>query len=49
MALLFELEKDIRESTLANLFLEFTRGKITKKTKKYGRRFQPRYRAFNIL
>ena len=30
------IEKDIRDSTLENLFLEFTKGKITKKTKKYG-------------
>ena len=43
------LEKDIRESTLANRFLELTKGKITKKTKKYGSRFQPKYREFNIL
>ena len=43
------LEKDIRESTLANLFLELTKGKITKETKKYGSRFQPKYRAFSIL
>ena len=33
------LEQDIRESTLANLFLELTKGKIRKKTKKYGSRF----------
>ena len=32
------LEKDIRESTLANLFPKLTIGKITKKTKKYGSR-----------
>ena len=42
------LDKDIRESTLANLFPELTRGKITKKRKKYGSRFQPKYRAFSI-
>ena len=35
----FNLEKDIRESTLENLFLEFKRGKIIKKTQKYGSRF----------
>ena len=43
------LEKDIRESTLANLFPKFKRGKITKKAQKYGCKFQPKYRAFNIL
>ena len=43
------LEKEIRESTLANVFPKLTRGKITKKIKKYGSRFQPKYRAFNIL
>ena len=43
------LEEDIRESTLANFFPELTKGKITKKTKKYGSRFQPKYIAFIIL
>ena len=43
------LEKDIRESKLANLILELKKVKMTKKTKKYGSRFQPKYRAFNIL
>ena len=43
------VEKYIREYTLANLFPKLTKGQITKKTKKYGSRFQPNYRAFNIL
>ena len=28
---------------------KLTKGKIIKKTKKYGSRFQPKYRAFSIL
>ena len=43
------IEKDIRDYTLANLFLELKKGQIIKKTKKYGSRFQPKYRAFSIL
>ena len=43
------LEKDIRESTLENLIPKLTKGKITKKIKKYGSRFQPKYREFSIL
>ena len=34
---------------MENLFPEFKRGKIKKKALKYGSRFQPKYRAFNIL
>ena len=43
------LEKEITESTLANIILELTKGQISKKTKKYGSRFQPKYKAFCIL
>ena len=43
------LEKDIRESNLEYLIPKLTKDKITKKTKKYGSRFQPKYRAFSIL
>ena len=28
---------------------KLTKGKITKASKKYGRKFSPKYRAFNIL
>ena len=43
------LEKEIRESTLAHVIPNLRKGKITKATKKYGSRFQSKYRAFNIL
>ena len=43
------LEKKIRESTLAKVMLELTRGKITKANKKHGNKFSPKYKAFNIL
>ena len=43
------LEKEIRESTLAHVMPNLTKGKITKATKKCGSRFQPKYRAFNLL
>ena len=36
---LLNLEKEIRESTLANLFPEFKRVQITKKVQKYGNKF----------
>ena len=35
------LEKEIRESTLANLFPKFKRVQITKKVQKYHNKFQP--------
>ena len=44
-----KLEKKIRESTLAQVISELTRGQITKENKKYGSVFAPKYRAFNIL
>ena len=43
------LEKQIRESTLAQVIPELTRGQITKANKKYGNQFAPKYRAFSIL
>ena len=42
------LEKEIRESTLAHVMPNLIKGKINKATKKYGSIFQPKYRAFNI-
>ena len=44
-----KLEKEIRESTLAQVMLELTRGQITKAKKKHGKKISPKYRAFNIL
>ena len=43
------LEKQIRESTLANLFPEVKKVQITKKVQKYNNIVQPKYRAFSIL
>ena len=41
--------KERRESTLAIVIIELTKGQITKASKKHGRKFSPKYRAFNIL
>ena len=41
--------KERRESTLAIVILELTKFQITKASKKHGRKFSPKYRAFNIL
>ena len=38
-----DMEKKIRESTLANLFLEFKKVQIIKKVQKYSHKFQPKY------
>ena len=43
------MEKEIRESTLARVMPELTKFQITKVSKKHGRKFSPKYRAFNIL
>ena len=43
------MEKEIRESTLAQVMLEMTKGKITKANKKHGNKFSPKYKAFSIL
>ena len=43
------LEKQIRESTLAQVMPELTKGQIVKEVKRYAVRFTPKYRAFNIL
>lgn len=44
-----KMEKEIRESTLAQVMLELTKGQITKANKKHGSKYAPKYRAFNIL
>ena len=44
-----KMEKEIRESTLAQLIPDLTRGQITKAHKKHGGKFAPKYRAFSIL
>lgn len=43
------MEKEIRESTLAHVIPKLTKGKIIMENKKHGRKFAPKYRAFNIL
>lgn len=43
------IEKEIRESTLAELFPEMKKGQITVKAKKFGTRFSPRDSALSIL
>ena len=44
-----KLEKEIRESTLAQVMPKLTRGQITKVSKKHSSNFSPKYRAFWIL
>ena len=43
------MEKEIRESTLARVMPDLTKGQIRMASKKYGRKFAPKYRAFSIL
>ena len=43
------MEKEIRESKLAQVMLELTRGQITKANKKHGNKFSPKYKVFSIL
>ena len=43
------MEKEIRESTLARVMPELTKGKISEENKKHGRKFSPKYRLFSIL
>ena len=43
------LERQIRETSLAQVMPEFTKAQIDKAVKKYAIRLTPIYRAFNIL
>ena len=43
------MERQIREATLANLFIELKRGQIKNIVKKYNHKFKPKERAFLIL
>ena len=43
------MEKEIRESTLARVMSNLTKGQIRKENKKHGIKFAPKYRAFKIL
>ena len=44
-----KMEKEIRESTLAQVMPDPTRGQLKKGNKKHSGKFTPKYRAFNIL
>ena len=44
-----KMEKEIRESTLAQVMPDLPRGKIKKANKKHNGKFSPKYRAFSIL
>ena len=44
-----KMEKEIKESTLAQVMPDLKRGQITKANKKRGGKFAPKYRAFSIL
>lgn len=44
-----KMEKKIRESILAQVMSDLTRGQITKANKKHSGKFTPKYRAFSIL
>ena len=41
--------KEIRDSTLAHVIPNLTKGQIRKASKKHGRKFASKYRAFSIL
>ena len=43
------MEKKIRESTLARVMPELKKGQRTKASKKHVRKLFPKYKAFNIL
>lgn len=44
-----KMEKEIRESTLACVMPDLTKGQIRKASKKHGRKCAPKYKTFNIL
>ena len=43
------MEKEIRESTLARFLPNLTKGQIKNVVKMHNNRFTPKYRAFSIL
>ena len=49
MAFCLKTEKEIRESTLARLLPDLTKGQITNVVKRHNNGFTPKYRAFSIL
>ena len=44
-----QMEKEIRETTLARVMPDLTKGQIKKANKKHNSKFSPKYRAFCIL
>ena len=44
-----QLEKEIRESTLARLLPDLTKSQIANAVKRHNNRFTPKYKAFSIL
>ena len=44
-----QIEREIRESTLARLLPNLTKEKISNAVKRHNNRFTPKHRAFNIL
>ena len=43
------MEKEIRETTLARVIPDLTKGQITKENRKHSSNFSPKYKAFCIL
>ena len=43
------MEKEMRESTLANILSNLTKEQVTQAIKWHNKRFTPKYRAFSIL
>ena len=44
-----QMEKEIRESTLARLLPDLTKSQIENAMKRHNNKFTPKYRAFSIL
>ena len=49
MAFCLKMEKEMRESTLANVVPDLTKEQISNAVKRHNKRFTPKYRAFFIL
>ena len=47
--LFLQMEKEIRESTLASFLLDLSKSQIINAVKRHNNRFTPKYRAFSIL
>ena len=49
MAFFLQMEKEIRESSLARLLPDLTKSQIENVVKRHNNRFTPKYRALSIL